>query len=331
VSAAILVGAGLILFLQGGEIFDEVSGALRLGVEVRNVAIGLLQVAGALMLLMGSVTAFGGWPDGVWATILLLVGYLMWYVGSPWVLAALVLPWFALGFFEARDRDGWPVTLCVPITLGLIVYGMLLSQSFWPLLGLLSAGAGFFAAHCVLALKELDTGAAQVVDRASEAAARGSGEGESDLPSGAAVGSSAFLAPWEFETIRRQLRGPAIALMLMGLIAFAYAGFVLWAGGYEMIRQGIDRESWDDYLGELVVLLVAICVTGFGAVLMRGGWHMLALQRLRPALLAAWLGQPVGIWALIVLSRPDVRTAFGVGVRDPRPSSPPAQSALEEG
>jgi hypothetical protein len=52
---------------------------------------------------------------------------------------------------------------------------------------------------------------------------------------------------------------------------------------------------------------------GLSGLILRGGWHMLSLEGLRPALLAGILGQPIGLWALIVLSRRDVKAAFATG------------------
>ena len=60
----------------------------------------------------------------------------------------------------------------------------------------------------------------------------------------------------------------------------------------------------------VALLIFSLLALLFAGVIVRGGWHMLTLERYRPALLASFLGQPVGILGLIVLSRPEVKAAF---------------------
>jgi hypothetical protein len=72
-------------------------------------------------------------------------------------------------------------------------------------------------------------------------------------------------------------------------------------------------------IGSLVILFTGIP----SLLILAGGWQMLRLETYGLALIAAimalipictlgWLlGLPMGIWALAVLSRRDVREAFG--------------------
>jgi tRNA A-37 threonylcarbamoyl transferase component Bud32 len=104
--------------------------------------------------------------------------------------------------------------------------------------------------------------------------------------------------------IQQQVRGPAVALILFGGLIAAIACGPTIAGG-AMIRDG--RYNLGDALGLLLLAGVLFCL---GGMIVRGGWNLLTLKRYRPAVMAALIGQPVGVWALTRLSRDEVRAAF---------------------
>ncbi|MBC7815911.1 MAG: hypothetical protein IAG10_03320, partial [Planctomycetaceae bacterium] len=109
---------------------------------------------------------------------------------------------------------------------------------------------------------------------------------------------------------RRQLRGPAIALMLYGLIIL-FPAVLCFTNGFD-IADGNDATP--AAMGFAMIAL-SFLLLGLAGLLFRGSWHMLAMENYRAALLASFLGQPIGLWGLFVLSRPDVKTAFASASR----------------
>ena len=115
--------------------------------------------------------------------------------------------------------------------------------------------------------------------------------------------------PATITDIQRLVRGPGIALIVMGLL-LVLPSLLLLTNGFDMLSGHSDSRV--DAVGLLILFILA---TLFVVTLVRGGWHLLTLDNYRPALLASCLGQPVGLWGLMVLSRPGVKEAFAVGVR----------------
>lgn len=124
------------------------------------------------------------------------------------------------------------------------------------------------------------------------------------------------------------VKGPGIALMLYGLVLAFPA---VWC-----FIMGMDIFDGDDRLpveAGGVLIVFSFIVMGLAALVVRGGWHMLSLESYRAAVLAGFLGQPIGIWALLILSRPEVRSAFAIGPRVPsqtasRPRMVPVLAAM---
>jgi tRNA A-37 threonylcarbamoyl transferase component Bud32 len=109
----------------------------------------------------------------------------------------------------------------------------------------------------------------------------------------------------ERAVIRRQVRAPAIALILWGM-ALLFPAALLLTNGFDM-ADGNDGKPWT--FG-LAMMGGALCLIILSGIVIRGAWHMLSLDRLRPALVASILAQPLGIWPLVVLSRPHVKAAL---------------------
>jgi serine/threonine protein kinase len=129
--------------------------------------------------------------------------------------------------------------------------------------------------------------------------------------------------------IERQVKAPAVGLLLVGLLEWACAEVLplVWVRG----------PAWP------TALLPAWCVAGFiavavvtAAVVIVGSLRMMRLQSRRLAQTSAVLamvitpanviGFPVGLWALSVLSRPDAKVAFrrgGTPVAGVRPRGAP--------
>jgi cation transport ATPase len=123
------------------------------------------------------------------------------------------------------------------------------------------------------------------------------------------------------EVVRRRLFAPAVAIVATGALGIP-AVFCLAAGSF-IRHYGRNTDISDS---DLIALLLALLVVGWAlfAIVIAGGVSMLRQRRYRLALVAAYvvtglslagcygiLFYPFGIWALILLYRPDVRHEFG--------------------
>lgn len=127
--------------------------------------------------------------------------------------------------------------------------------------------------------------------------------------------------------VRKRLQLPASGLIIVGALN-ALSGFILILGRLASIVQGPERVITDDarrlgYMTASIFFpLVSLISIIAAPVIIYGGIQMLSARRYSVALLAAILaliplssiccipGIPVGIWALIVLRDPEVRTCF---------------------
>jgi serine/threonine protein kinase len=128
----------------------------------------------------------------------------------------------------------------------------------------------------------------------------------------------------DHERAGMELVAPAIGLLLTGLVAFL-ANIAILAS--------VAPQFWDYralFIGLVLATGVAVAVLGVGA------WGMLRLHSYVMAVVAtfvamlpwspAWLlGLPMGIWALVVLRRPEVMDAMRYGRRASRPGEPGPQ------
>jgi hypothetical protein len=127
-----------------------------------------------------------------------------------------------------------------------------------------------------------------------------------------------------FEIARRRLFVPGLSHITIGAIGIL--GMLVAAGAtlYEYLDEGLD--DWEQAV-ELFLLegLIGLGVVLFALVIV-GGISMMQLRRRWLCLFAAYvvtglslggcyaiLFYPFGIWALVVLYRPDVREQFGQG------------------
>ena len=127
--------------------------------------------------------------------------------------------------------------------------------------------------------------------------------------------------------VRKRLQLPASGLIIVGALN-ALSGFIMILGRLASIVQGPERVITDDarrlgYMTASIFFpLVSLISIIAAPVIIYGGIQMLSARRYSVALLAAILaliplssiccipGIPVGIWALIVLRDPEVRTCF---------------------
>jgi len=127
--------------------------------------------------------------------------------------------------------------------------------------------------------------------------------------------------------VRKRLQLPASGLIIVGALN-ALSCFIMILGRLASIVQGPERVITDDarrlgYMTASIFFpLVSLISIIAAPVIIYGGIQMLNARRYSVALLAAILaliplssiccipGIPVGIWALIVLRNPEVRTCF---------------------
>ncbi|HUG20808.1 MAG TPA: serine/threonine-protein kinase, partial [Planctomycetaceae bacterium] len=101
-------------------------------------------------------------------------------------------------------------------------------------------------------------------------------------------------------------KAPGIALMLYGLL-LALFGVSLLGNGIIMLNDRLGRESNSE--GSALVT-IACFLLSVGALVLRGGWHLVSREKYQAALLGSFLGQPVGIWGLLALGKPGVKESF---------------------
>jgi hypothetical protein len=91
-----------------------------------------------------------------------------------------------------------------------------------------------------------------------------------------------------------------------------------------LLTNGIDIADGNDATSPAIgiaMIVASLCLFGVCGLVLRGGWHLLTLEKYSAALLGSFLGQPIGLWGLFVLGRPEVKAAFAV---QPRRSEIPA-------
>lgn len=129
------------------------------------------------------------------------------------------------------------------------------------------------------------------------------------------------------KTPAERLIWPAIGLIVAGMIDFTEAAF--FAGGELYAAPGFERGIFA-LLGLPALVLGGLRVAG-GVQMLRTQSHRFAffasIASLLPVSWGAVLGLPAGIWALVVLSKEEVKEAFGRAKQQSR--SRPAQEASD--
>jgi tRNA A-37 threonylcarbamoyl transferase component Bud32 len=128
------------------------------------------------------------------------------------------------------------------------------------------------------------------------------------------------------ERVWPQVKGPATGLIIAGLLNWLTIPLL-------MVIAGAFGESLPHYL-----LVVPVSALVLGAVLFLAGLKMRRLEAYWLAVVASALaivatpgnliGLPIGLWALVVLSRREVRQAFGQGHSQPAPAAGPRKGSI---
>jgi hypothetical protein len=126
---------------------------------------------------------------------------------------------------------------------------------------------------------------------------------------------------------KSSVRGPAIGLIVVSTIclfvvalALFFSGFLLFSGAAGQLQQptiGISKET------QIAIRMIwSVFILAANIVILMGAVRMQRLESYSSAKLAAilavipcvgpcyLLGIPFGIWALVVLSKPEVKEAF---------------------
>jgi len=122
----------------------------------------------------------------------------------------------------------------------------------------------------------------------------------------------------------QMVKGPAIALLITaGIgIAFAILGIILNLAGVNQPAPGQDMPQWAQATSGTAGVIQGIVALAMGVVIIVGANKMRALESRGFAMAASILamipcvspccilGLPFGIWAPVVLNKPEVREAF---------------------
>jgi hypothetical protein len=116
----------------------------------------------------------------------------------------------------------------------------------------------------------------------------------------------------ELDRIQLQVRGPALGLMLTGIVALGFWGFLSFmpiVNGHFSASEAVAFLCMAALAvaAATVVLLGGICLKNLEAHPLPIVASVLAMMPWSPAIL---IGFPVGVWALLVCRRPQVRGSF---------------------
>ncbi|UCG58802.1 MAG: serine/threonine protein kinase [Phycisphaerales bacterium] len=121
--------------------------------------------------------------------------------------------------------------------------------------------------------------------------------------------------------IRERLWIPAAGLIVAGIINCLGVAGALMAALVHLIRGGLSGSMFG-FLPGAVELGVVVAAAAHGACVVLGGWNLMQLRSHRLALVGtilamipffpgAIVGLPMGIWALVVMTKDEVKAAFG--------------------
>jgi len=160
-------------------------------------------------------------------------------------------------------------------------------------------------------VSQVKTDVETIAAGAAASEGRPAGSERRDAPDSKAPAASAVLS--RMEVARSQVRGPAIGLLITGLLSW---GWLLAALGFATALMQSTQQVIPAAMGIVVVLLPLLLIGFliFAALKMRRlQCYTVAIIASVAAILSApgnFIGLPIGIWALVVLLRKDVREAF---------------------
>jgi GYF domain 2 len=126
-----------------------------------------------------------------------------------------------------------------------------------------------------------------------------------------------------------EVSGPAVGLMAVAVLGFAgqatgmlirFAGFSMYRWPYEMGHHGMP--NWALLMSGTVGLIAGVIALAMSVLVFAAGFQMKRLENYGLAMAGSiaamipcfspccWIGLPIGIWALVILAKPEVKSAF---------------------
>jgi hypothetical protein len=154
-------------------------------------------------------------------------------------------------------------------------------------------------------------------------------------PLGAPSAPSPFASPAGRPGALNAVNGPAIGLMVVAILSIAYSGFsIIWNAfgvpfanlnameGMNLPAQNVEVMRALQSMSGTMGIVIGVIQIALAAFVFYGGLKMKALQQHTLCIVASivsiipcncpccCIGIPIGIWALIVLNKPEVRDYF---------------------
>ena len=111
---------------------------------------------------------------------------------------------------------------------------------------------------------------------------------------------------------QQSVRGPAIGLLVTGILNWLLIPVFALVGVYFAAARDADHYP---FIGPLILLFIMSVFMIYAALRMRAleKWQMALAGSILAILVSPgnWIGLPIGIWASITLTRPQVKAAFG--------------------
>ena len=141
-------------------------------------------------------------------------------------------------------------------------------------------------------------------------------------PAGMAVPGA---APMASPAAQEMVNGPAIGLIVLAILGFLLqvAGLVMNLLGASFVPQGqMEQPAWTQMMHGAGAVVGAIIGIAMSILILFGGLKMKKLESYGLAMTCSivamipcispccLIGLPIGIWAVVVLSKPEVKSAF---------------------
>ena len=124
---------------------------------------------------------------------------------------------------------------------------------------------------------------------------------------------------------RRKIKAPAFMLLMSGILNVALSGLLLILIPTGLLTQGLENAPGIDrdaimlqraiYAVSYSIVLIANCFVAYAALGMQNlrGWGLsmtASIVSVIPCFACYMIGLPVGIWCIVALNSPEVKTAF---------------------
>jgi len=136
-------------------------------------------------------------------------------------------------------------------------------------------------------------------------------------------GAASVKAVDDVAAIRHRVWIPAVGLLVAGAINFLGLSGMFLAAIVWVIRSGVsDQGSFFGFMPGAIEMVVVAALAAYCVVIIMGAWNLMQLRSHRRAVVGAvaalvpffpgaLLAIPMGIWALMLLTKEEVKAAFG--------------------